>query len=326
VCQRKRCDSAEVPALKADKVQTRFASSAPLALALLILSLSGARAHAVDPLPGDTLILHQAHGGTDPLFDDHDEESEHARNFPDPLENTNRGVLRFNGGVDRWLLDPITATYGFVFPGPIKRSIRRFLDNINSPAIMVNDLLQREWQDAGTTTGRLVVNTTVGIGGLFDPAARLGMPRHQSDFGQTLALAGMPSGPFLMLPVLGPNTTRDTFGGIVDMFLRPTTLLLAPGTQIIFNTIEGGTSGIVKREANIQAIRALRDSSVDYYAALRNAYYQDRVAQIWAGREHHRAIAAEDKAPEGVETVEAPSPARNETRVVMAHRFLRPGH
>lgn len=305
-------------------MKTRLRSSAQLLLALLVLSIRAAEAEAVEPSPGDMTTPHGLHGGIDPLFDDPEGESEHAGNFPDPLEHMNRGMLRFNGVVDRWLLDPITATYGFVFPRPIKRSVRRFLDNINSPAVMVNDLLQREWQDAGTTTGRFVINTTVGIGGLFDPAERFGMPQHLSDFGQTLALAGVRSGPYLMLPVVGPTTTRDGFGGIVDMLLRPTTLLLAPGTQLIFNTIEGGTSGIVKREANIQAIRALRDSSVDYYTALKNAYYQDRVAQIWTGREHHRVLA-EDEATEVVEAVEAPPAPRNENRVIMAHRFLRPG-
>ena len=129
----------------------------------------------------------------------------------------------------------------------------------------------------------------------------------------------MGSGPYLMLPLLGPTTTRDGLGGLVDMLLRPTTLLLTPGTQLLLNTIEGSTSGIVIREAHTRALRALRSSSVDYYAALKNAYYQDRLAQIWTGREHHRPAPSEEPA-----VVAAASP-RLDPRSLTGRRFLPPG-
>jgi phospholipid-binding lipoprotein MlaA len=300
--------------LTSDRTVARFAL---LVLLGGVVALCGATAEADSCLA--EMSVRPPHAAADPLFDDLEAESEAMVDFPDPLENVNRRTLRFNDVVDRWLLDPITNTYGFLVPGPVKRSVRRFFINLNSPAVMVNDMLQREWTDAGTTAGRLVLNSTIGVAGIFDPATRLGMEGHESDFGQTLALAGVGSGPYLMLPVLGPTTTRDGLGGLVDMMLRPTTLLLTPGTQLLLNTIEGGTSGLVTREANTQALRALRSSSVDYYAALKNAYYQDRIARIWTGREHHRPIPAEEQ------MVVADAPQRREPRSLTGRRFLPPG-
>jgi phospholipid-binding lipoprotein MlaA len=223
-----------------------------------------------------------------------DEFGEEPAGFPDPLEGVNRQTLRFNRGVDRWVLDPIASVYGFIVPGPAKKAVQRFFVNLNAPVVMVNDLLQREWSDAGTTVSRFVINTTVGMAGFFDPAAEFGFQGHVSDFGQTLALAGVDSGPFLMLPILGPTCVRDSFGGIVDLMFRPTTYLLGPGDQLLYTTVWGGSSGIVQREANSEALRALEESSIDYYAAFRNAYYQTRVAQIWNRREHHRVGATDD--------------------------------
>lgn len=212
--------------------------------------------------------------------------------FPDPFESVNRQTLRFNRGIDRWLLNPIASTYGFLVPGPAKKAVQRFFSNLNAPVTMVNDLLQREWTDAGTTVSRFAINTTVGMAGFFDPAAEFGFMGHDSDFGQTLALYGVNSGPFLMLPILGPTCARDSIGGVVDLLFRPTTYILGPADQLLYTTVWGSSSGIVQREANADALRALEESAIDYYAALRNAYYQNRIAQIWNGREHHRASPA----------------------------------
>lgn len=209
--------------------------------------------------------------------------------FPDPLEPMNRKILNFNRGVDRWFLNPITDAYAFIVPEPAQVCVQQFLSNLDSPSIMMNDLLQREWKDAGTTLTRFFVNTTVGVGGLFDTAKYNGLPGHKSDFGQTLALIGVPSGAYLVVPVLGPVTVRDGTGYIVDLFFQPTTWVLGPSGQLFFNSIHGGSAGIVLREAQKENLKALEESSIDYYAALRNAFYQNRMAQIWRRREHHRA-------------------------------------
>jgi phospholipid-binding lipoprotein MlaA len=210
--------------------------------------------------------------------------------FPDPLEPMNRRILGFNRTVDRWFLNPIAQAYGYVVPEPAQLCVQQFLSNLDSPSIMMNDLLQREWKDAGVTLTRFFVNTTVGVGGLFDPATTHGLPGHRSDFGQTLALMGTPSGAYLVLPIAGPVTVRDGTGYIVDLFFQPTTWVLGPSGQLLFlNSIHSGSSGIVVREAQSENLRALEESSIDYYAALRNAFYQNRMAQIWHRREHHRA-------------------------------------
>lgn len=239
----------------------------------------------------------------DPLFGD---PNAAPPGFPDPLEPVNRGTFVFNRGADRWVITPLTSAYTKVVPGSVRRSVRRFFANLNSPSIIANDVLQREWHDAGVSTMRLLVNSTVGVVGFIDPATRFGFPVHHSDFGQTLALAGVDSGPYLMMPLLGPTTLRDGFGVLVDFAFRPTTYLLGsvvfaelvpgvPGVagiqdQFIYGTIQSGGTGLVVREEHAEQLRALEESSVDYYATLRSAYYQNRQAAIWKGREHHKLI------------------------------------
>ena len=204
--------------------------------------------------------------------------------FPDPFEKFNRGVLAFNNVMDKFVMDPITIGYRFIFPEPVRRSIERFFDNVNSTQTLVNDLFQLEWKDASLTTGRLLVNSTVGLGGLFDPAARMGMPSHGSDFGQTLAIAGAPSGPYFMLPLLGPSNVRDGLGIGVDAIFHPTFFILG-GTDVLFFS---GSSGLTERARHYDELKALEESSIDFYAALRSGYFQNREAEIWDRREHRR--------------------------------------
>ena len=206
--------------------------------------------------------------------------------FPDPFERPNRGTFGFNQTVDRWVLNPGARAYALVAPAPARRAVRRFFVNLDAPGVLANDLLQREWKDAGMTAVRFVVNTTAGVGGFFDPASKLGLEGHHSDFGQTLALAGMPSGAYLILPVFGPTTVRDGVGTLVGLLFRPTTYLLAPADQLFYTSIYGGGTGLVARDEHADELRSLEESSVDYYAALRNAYYQSRTAAIWERREH----------------------------------------
>lgn len=203
---------------------------------------------------------------------------------PDPLEWLNRRTLAFHRGLERWFLDPVTKLYSKVVPGPVKLRVRNFFANLNSPSIFVNDTLQLEFRDAGTTLGRFFLNSTVGILGLFDPAAGLRLEPHHSDFGQTLALAGIGSGPYLVVPLLGPTTARDVVGDVVDFFFQPTSYVFGPGQQLVY----GGGAGLVTREAHYEELEALESSAVDYYAALRSAYSQNREAEIWSRREHRR--------------------------------------
>ena len=229
----------------------------------------------------------------DPLFDDFfDEEFDDGPlGYPDPLERSNRGVFAFNRQVDKWILDPVTRAYRWAVPKPAREAIARMFTNLGSTKTLVNDFLQLEWKDAGVTGTRLVVNTTVGLIGLFDVAEKMGLEGHESDFGQTLALAGTPSGPYIVLPVLGPATVRDGFGTAVDGFFQPTYYILGPSNLLFGPTeilIYSGSSGISTRDRHFRELKALEESSVDFYAALRSGYYQRRLDEIWGRREGHR--------------------------------------
>jgi len=211
----------------------------------------------------------------DPFFDE-EFELDTTEVF-DPFERTNRVILGFNRGVDFVLLDPLTRGYQIVVPGPARNAVRRVFLNLDSPSVFVNQLLQLRFRDAGETVGRFLLNTSIGAGGLFDVAIEAGWERKPADFGQTLARVGVGAGPYLMLPVLGPNTLRDGFGDIVDRMMQPMTYLIGPAPSLMI----GGGTGFTLRESKVDALRALEESSVDYYAALRSAYMQNRAAQIW---------------------------------------------
>ena len=217
----------------------------------------------------------------DPLFDDdaYDEFDDAPLGFPDPWEPYNRRILELNQVIDRWILDPITVGYGWIMPAPLKVSLRNFFTNLSAASVVTNQILQLDFGRASVTLFRFVVNTTAGAAGLLDPATDFGIPLTHADFGQTLAKAGVGSGRYLIIPVLGPTTIRDGVGDVTDTMLHPTTYFFGPAQRLTY----GSGQGLTTREANYEALKALSDSSVDYYAALRNAYYQARMAEIWDG-------------------------------------------
>ncbi len=194
----------------------------------------------------------------------------------DPFEGTNRSMLTFNRGLSRHFFDPLIRGYRFAIPKPARRGIHRVFVNLKTPSTLINDLLQLRFKDAAQTLGRFVLNTTIGFGGIFDVAIEAGWEHHEADFGQTLGRLGVGSGPYLVVPVFGPNTVRDGFGGIVDLFFQPLTYLIGP----VHNIVLGASSGFTTLDARDAAMKALEESSVDYYAALRSAFLQSRAAHI----------------------------------------------
>lgn len=237
-----------------------------------------------------------ADDGPDPLFDDLFDEDfdESPAQYPDPIESANRGIFAFNRQVDKWILDPVTKAYRYVVPKPVRVALSRAFINLGSTKTIVNDFLQLEWEDATVSTTRLVLNTTIGIAGLFDVAAKIGLNGHNSDFGQTLALSGVPSGPYLVIPVLGPATVRDGLGTVIDGFFQPTYYIIGPANLLIGPTeilLYTGTSGISTRDRHYLALKALEESSVDFYATLRSGYYQQRIEEIWGRRKDHLTTA-----------------------------------
>ena len=198
----------------------------------------------------------------------------------DPLEGFNRAVLGFNDVLDFLVLKPVARVYGFITPDAAKRSVRKVIRNLRSPVILANDLLQFEGGDAFVTTARFVVNSTVGLLGLFEVADEIGLDYHPADFGQTLYAYGSGPGPYLVLPLLGPSTLRDGIGIGVDIFFDPFTYLLDFETRMM---VLGGKV-VVRREELLEPLDELRAGSIDYYAALRSAYVQKRAVELRKGQ------------------------------------------
>ncbi len=198
----------------------------------------------------------------------------------DPFEGTNRVVMSINEGIDKAVIEPVARGYRYVAPKPVRNSVRNFLRNLESPIIMGNQLLQGDLAGLANATGRLVINTLLGVGGLFDVADMGGIPYEPEDFGQTLAVWGVGNGPYMVIPLLGPSTMRDGTGLLVDSFLDPVRIYLFNQDLEWLHYTRVGVGVISKREELLDVIDDLRANSFDYYAAIRSAYYQRRQALV----------------------------------------------
>jgi len=194
----------------------------------------------------------------------------------DPWEGTNRGIFAFNEGVDRWFLEPVATGWDFVMPDPVQSSLKRFFRNLGFPVVFVNDLLQGKPVAAAQDVGRFLLNSTAGIAGLFDPATEVGLPTNDEDFGQTLGVWGVPPGPYLVLPLLGPSSPRDTGGLAVDS----ATLVYPFFLPWFVNFASTSVNIVNRRSLLLETIREERKSAFDFYVAVRNAYVQRRENQV----------------------------------------------
>ena len=201
----------------------------------------------------------------------------------DPIEPVNRVVFEFNRGVDTMLLRPVATFYKAMMPPPIQDLVHNFLNNLKSPVVLLNDVLQGESERAGDTVARFAINTTVGILGFGDPATNMGFARHNEDFGQTLGVWGAGEGPYLVLPVLGPSNPRDTVGIVVDVLTDPI-WHYAQNTDREYIPNERFVAGAIDfRAKNMEEIDDLQRTSIDYYAAVRSLYRQIRADEIRNG-------------------------------------------
>jgi len=213
---------------------------------------------------------------------------EGPQDINDPFEPFNRLMFNTTLAIDKAVLRPTAVVYRAVFPEPIRDSVRNFLNNLDSPIIFTNDILQGELARAKVTFVRTVVNTTVGIGGLFDVADRWGFPRHREDFGQTLATLGIGEGPYLFIPLFGPANPRDLFGYGTDLFFQPLTYVQW-GDESYIPYVRYGVDLIDLRARNIETLDEIEQTSLDYYASVRSLYRQSRNNEINNG-----ASAVED--------------------------------
>jgi phospholipid-binding lipoprotein MlaA len=224
----------------------------------------------------------------------------------DPYENTNRAIFGFNQSVDRAVLVPVANAYRTVLPSTIRDMIHDFLQNLNSPIIFANDVLQAQPNLAGETFGRALINTTIGFGGIFDVATKFGIPYHTNDLGITLATWGVDSGPYLMLPVLGPSNPRDLFGDVADSFGDPGNIAASDHNRIWASFARGVTSGIDERSRNIESLAEIERTSLDYYATIRSLARQRRAAQI----RHQKEDVPNASPLQGASALPAPTPAK----------------
>ena len=203
----------------------------------------------------------------------------------DPFEPMNRTIFDVNQFLDRFLIKPVAQGYHTVLPQFTQDMIRHFLNNLGEPVIFANDMMQFEWQAANITAGRFIVNSTFGAGGLFDLASNTGLERQTGDFGQTLYAWGVPQGPYLVLPILGPSDPEDGIGLGVDGVMDPFGYLARGydvGTTVTISRMAG--SGIDLRARNIDTLDDLQRNSIDFYAEIRSLYRQHRASELRHGR------------------------------------------
>ena len=201
----------------------------------------------------------------------------HPVNEPfDPYESQNRKVHEFNRSLDRAIIRPAGRGYSNFLPDDIETVIGRFAFNLSIPGAIVNNILQGNGKGASEDLYRFAINTTVGLGGFFDPASEMGMPAPtDADFGQTLHVWGAREGAYVALPLLGPSTERDTWGKVVDVFTNPLTYVIED-PENYYGTAAAVSSGLSKRAKYTDTIDSILYESADSYAQARSLYLQNR--------------------------------------------------
>ncbi|MFP3943431.1 MAG: MlaA family lipoprotein [Alphaproteobacteria bacterium] len=210
----------------------------------------------------------------------------------DPLEGMNRAFFEFNDFLDKLLLKPTAQLYRFILPDYVQDRVRNVVNNADTPVILANDILQWKWDRAWNTTSRFFINTTLGVGGIWDVASSFGIERHDEDFGQTLCVWGVNEWVYLYLPFVGPTSPRDLTGEIVDRFFDPLSYYadvvqqvdLSDGVTIRWNVDTAGLAQlsltaadlIDMRARNIETINEIERTSIDFYTAVRSLYRQSR--------------------------------------------------
>lgn len=206
-------------------------------------------------------------------------DSQDLTNEYDPIETTNRKIFAFNDGLDKGILKPLAKGYRAIVPSQGRIAIRNFLHNLETPTVLLNDLLQGNSDRAGITLKRFMINSTAGFFGFGDPASDLGYSRHTEDFAQTLAVYGVPDGPYIVSPFFGPSTPRHIAGRIVDFAAHPLTWYMQEQDTEARYTY-GITETLVAREELLDILDETEANSTDYYITIRNLYRQRRIDEI----------------------------------------------
>ena len=197
----------------------------------------------------------------------------------DCFEGLNRGIFAFNKALDDVIVEPLAKGYRKL-PSPVQTGISNFLGNLKMPLVFVNQLLQGQGKNAAESAGRFVINTTAGVFGLIDVADKVGLEEKEEDFGQTLATWGVGDGFYIVLPLFGPSNLRDSTGMVLTYVTDPINAYAINEGEAWVLPLRTAGNAIDQRSKIIDEVNALRNNSVDYYAAVRSSYYQNRKAAI----------------------------------------------
>ena len=197
----------------------------------------------------------------------------------DPFEDVNRFFFDLNQRLDRNAGRPAATAYKNTVPQTVRSSLHNLLDNLGGPVTVANNLLQTRFEDAGVAAGRFVVNTTIGLAGIFDVATDWGMPGRNRDFGETLGTYGVPPGPYLVLPLRGSTDVRDFAGNYIDGYATPLRYVRYEGRNYV-GLVKSTLGSMDNRSANLVTFRDIERASVDYYATMRTWYMERRARLI----------------------------------------------
>lgn len=200
-------------------------------------------------------------------------------NPKDPIEGFNRAMFAINDGIDQTIVRPVAQGYVSALPSPVRTGIANFFGNIDDVFVAVNNLLQGKLPEALSDAGRVVINSTVGLLGVIDVASEAGLEKHDEDFGQTLGRWGVDDGAYLVLPLFGPRTLRDSFGLVLDVKADPVSQLSDVSSR---NTLTA-TRGIDERARLLPTDKIVEEAALDRYAYIRDAYLQRRRSKIYDG-------------------------------------------
>ena len=201
----------------------------------------------------------------------------------DPLESRNRSIYAFNENLDEAILEPAADGYDYITPNMLQKGFNNFFYNINYPVTIINQLLQGNIEEALQDTLRFSINSSIGVFGLFDPASSMGLPQHDEDFGQTLAVWGVKEGPYLMLPFFGPKTLRSLTGDFTDVLFNPLLNINDTNLKMKVNLIN-----IFQDRSDLSALEEELDNSFDPYQLIKDSYTQNRLYKI------HNGVITED--------------------------------
>jgi phospholipid-binding lipoprotein MlaA len=207
----------------------------------------------------------------------------------DPFERFNRSSFAFNDALDRAVAKPVAKAYKKVTPRVVRTGVSNFVSNLGTLTTVANDVLQGKVRQAGHDSGRFLLNSTLGLAGLFDPASAAGIERGDEDFGQTLGKWGVKSGPYLMLPFLGPSTVRDVLGRLPDQYTYPVNYLEDDSTRYLIRGVE-----FLDLRAGLLDLDAQLERSYDKYAFVRNAWLQRREFLVTDGNVADQSLDLEE--------------------------------